>query len=128
MERALSREFPEGARGQGLKLISDNGSQPTSTSFMKDLSTLGIKQIFSSYDNPKGNVETERMMWTLKEELLWLNEYESLEEVQQAIEEWVDYYNEFYVHSALGYLSPKEFSQLRDEQHNFPSSSEIRIS
>lgn len=111
-----------------MKLISDNGSQPTSTSFMKDLSTLGIKQIFSSYDNPKGNVETERMMWTLKEELLWLNEYESLEEVQQAIEEWVDYYNEFYVHSALGYLSPKEFSQLRDEQHNFPSSSEIRIS
>jgi len=43
-------------------------------------------------------------------------------------ERGVDYYNEFYVHSALVYLSPIEFSQLWDEEHSFPSSSEIRIS
>lgn len=60
IEMAINREFPEGIRGMGLKLISDNGSQPTATSFMSDMGTLGIEQIFTSYDNPKGNAETER--------------------------------------------------------------------
>jgi len=30
LEMALNREFPYGVRGCGLKLVSDNGSQPTS--------------------------------------------------------------------------------------------------
>ncbi len=34
---AINREFPEGVRGMGLKLISDNGSQPTAASFMRDM-------------------------------------------------------------------------------------------
>ncbi len=58
LERAVNKEFPNGVRGSGLKLISDNGCQPTSTSFMRDMATLGIEQIFTSYDNPKGNAET----------------------------------------------------------------------
>jgi len=41
---------------------------------MKEMSTLGIQQIFRSYDNPKGNADTERVMRTIKEEVLWLNE------------------------------------------------------
>lgn len=48
-----------GVRGQGLKLISDNGTQPTSVSFMRDMATLGIEQIYTSYDNTKRAVETE---------------------------------------------------------------------
>jgi transposase InsO family protein len=70
LDEALQAEFPEGVRGRGLKLISDNGSQPTSTAFMKDMSVLGIEQIFTSYDNPKGNADTERVMRTIKEELI----------------------------------------------------------
>lgn len=63
-----------------MKLIGDNGSQLTSVSFMKEMATLEIEQIFTSYDNPKGNAETERMIRTIKEEILWLNEFSSLEE------------------------------------------------
>ena len=70
LDMAVNCEFPEGIRGKGLKLISDNGSQPTSVSFMKDTSTLEIEQIFTSYNNPKGNADTERMMRTVKEEVL----------------------------------------------------------
>ena len=35
--------------------MSDNGCQPTSLAFMKACSTLGIRQAFTSYNNPKGN-------------------------------------------------------------------------
>lgn len=110
LEMALSQEFADGVRGKGLKLISDNGSQPTSTAFMRDMATLGIEQIFTSYDNPKGNAETERMVRTIKEEVLWLNEFSSLEEAKEKMGHWINVdYNKLYPHSKLGYLSPEEF-------------------
>jgi transposase InsO family protein len=109
-DRALCEKFPLGARDQGLGLISDNGSQPTSVSFMRDTALLGINQIFCSYDNPKGNADTERVIGTVKEECLWLNEFTFYEEAHDAIGHWIDEdYNRLYVHSALGYRSRNEF-------------------
>ncbi|SNR60805.1 DDE-type integrase/transposase/recombinase [Desulfurobacterium atlanticum] len=64
LQEALFNGYPEGAMGKGIKLVSDYGSQPTSKSFMKFCSELGIKQIFASYNNLKGNAETE---WKKKE-------------------------------------------------------------
>jgi len=110
IDMAIQREFPGGVRGSGLKVISDNGSQPTSTSFMRDMRTLGIEQIFTSYDNPKGNADTERMIRTIKEEVVWVNEFSSVEEARGRIGRWIEVdYNKLYVHSELGYRSPEEF-------------------
>jgi putative transposase len=75
MEGGVLQEFTNGVRGQGLKLVSDNGCQPSSRSFLKVSTTLDIEQIFTSYNNPRGNAETERFMRTLKEDLLWLEEF-----------------------------------------------------
>ena len=41
---------------------------------MGEMALLGIRQIFTAYDNLKGNAEIERVMRTIKEELIWLNE------------------------------------------------------
>jgi hypothetical protein len=63
--------------------------------------TLGIEQIFTSYDNPKGNADTERMIRTIKEEVIWVNEFETLEESKEKIGKWVEIdYNKNYVHSS----------------------------
>jgi len=107
LEEGLSKQYPEGVLGKGLKLVSDNGCQPTSTRFMKSCNTLGIKQIFTSYNNPKGNAETERSIRTLKEELFWIKEWQGVKQVEDALDEWVDNYNKTYLHSALGYKSPE---------------------
>jgi transposase InsO family protein len=112
LDRALCERFPWGVRDEGLNLVSDNGSQPTSVAFMTDLALLGINQIFCSYDNPKGNADTERVIRTIKEEVLWLNDFGSFEEARAAIGPWIrEDYNRLYVHSALGYRSPEEFRQ-----------------
>jgi putative transposase len=117
LDMAIQREFPGGVRGSGLKLISDNGSQPTATSFMRDMATLGIEQIFTSYDNPKGNAETERVMRTIKEEIIWLNEFASFEEAKEKIGRWIqEDYNKLYMHSQLGYMSPEEFEAKLEEE------------
>jgi transposase InsO family protein len=109
---AVQAEFPDGVRGAGLKLVSDNGSQSTASGFLAAMSTLGIEHVFTSYDNPKGNAETERVMRTIKEELLWLREFTSSEEAREVIGHWITVeYNERYVHSSLGYQSPCEFER-----------------
>ncbi|MBK8869620.1 MAG: transposase family protein [Elusimicrobia bacterium] len=74
LDMAVNRQFPNGARGQGLHLMSDNGCQPTSQKFMEVCSELGVHQAFISDNNPKGNADTERADRTIKEELVWLRE------------------------------------------------------
>ena len=109
LEGAVTRQFPlTGSREQGLSLMSDNGSQPTSVAFMKACSCLGVRQAFTSYGNPKGNADTERAIRTMKEELLWLREWEDEHEVAQELGRWVERFNEYYLHSTLGYKTPNQ--------------------
>ena len=74
--------------------MSDNGCQPTSTAFMQVCSNLGIQQAFTSYNNPKGNADTERVRRTLKEECLWLKEWSCPFELIHALEVGITHYNE----------------------------------
>ena len=109
LDNALNEGWPYGAKSQGIKLISDNGTQPTSRRFNEFCESLGIRQIFTTYNNPKGNANTERYFRTAKEEILWPREYETFEELKSAIEEFERFYNYEYPHSAIGYKSPKEY-------------------
>ena len=111
LDMAVNRQFPDGVREQRLFLMSDNGSQPTSISFMKACHDMDITQAFTSYNNPKGNADTERVFRTMKEELLWLREWTSPFELADALGKWIEYYNGSYLHSALGYKSPTKFEK-----------------
>jgi transposase InsO family protein len=76
LEKAVNQQFFDGAREkESLFLVSDNGSQPTSVGFMAACNVLEIKQIFASYDNPKGNADTERVIRMIKEDLVWPNDF-----------------------------------------------------
>ena len=97
--------------------MSDNGCQPTSIAFMEACSLLGIRQAFTSYNNPKGNADTERMMRTIKEELLWLREWTSAAELKTALKDWFEKYNRGYLHSALGYRTPERFEAEYKNSH-----------
>jgi putative transposase len=118
LDMAVNRQFPHGVQEQGLSLMSDNGCQPTSLAFMEACNALGIQQTFTSYNNPKGNADTERWMRTLKEECLWLQEWTCPFAVVRALEAWITTYNEQYLHSALGYKSPRQFER---DYYNSPS-------
>ena len=120
LDMAVNRQFPHGTRGQGVSLMSDNGCQPTALAFMKACSTLGIQQAFTSYNNPKGNADTERVIRTLKEECLWLQEWTSPFDLIRALAMWITNYNEHYLHSALGYQSPRQFERNYFQSHGTP--------
>ena len=117
---ALNLQFPGGIKefeNLELNLMSDNGRQPTSVSFMRTVGSLGIKQAFTAYANPKGSADTERLIRTLKEELIWRREWSSVEELAKAMPEFVVSFNENYLHSALGYKTPNEFEKQWFTEH-----------
>lgn len=118
LDKGLNKQFADGIRNQQqkLNLMSDNGCQPTAVSFMRNCSVLGINQAFTSYNNPKGNADTERMMRTLKEELVWINEWRSPQDFFSKLEHWVEYYNNEYLHSSLKYKTPAHFEKQAVEK------------
>jgi len=111
LDQGLNKHFPDGVRERGLHLMSDNGSQPTSEAFMKACSLLGVDQAFTSYNNPKGNADTERVMRTIKEELVWLREWRDPYELSTTVGMWIEQYNNSYLHSALGYRTPNQMAE-----------------
>lgn len=110
---ACNKQFPQGitAKPEELYLVSDNGSQPTSKKYMQACSVLEIKQIFASYNNPKGNADTERVMRTIKEDFIWVREFSSPVEFTEAFKTWVERYNNDYPHSSLKYQTPCQFEK-----------------
>lgn len=117
LDEAVKEAFPgEGSRGEGVKLISDNGSQPTSRRYRGECQVLEIEQVFTTYDNPKGNADTERVIRTVKEEAIWPYEFESLEQARKKIVQGITFYNETYCHSSLDDQSPQEFLEAYFEE------------
>ena len=54
------------------------------------------------------------MIRTIKEEVIWLNEFDNLKEAKEVIGSWIEKdYNRLYVHSAPGYRSPEEFEAAK---------------
>jgi putative transposase len=120
LDMAVNRQCPQGARDQGVALMRAHGGQPTAITFMEACRALGIQQALTSYHNPKGHADTEQVMRTPKEECLWLREWSGPFELVNAIDDWITYYNEHYLHSALGYKSPRQFERDDLNRHSPP--------
>ena len=122
LNMAVNKRFPEGIKDtphMPLNLVSDNGCQPTSERYMKECSVLEIKQIFTSWSNPKGNADTERVIRTIKEDLVWPNEWDNPFEFTEAFKKWVCDYNSDFPHQSLGNKTPAEFyksASIKQEQ------------
>ena len=57
---------------------------------------------------PTGNAVVERLILTLKTELIWTQDWSSLEELQAALDAWLHVYNTQRPHQALDWLTPAE--------------------
>ncbi len=115
LEQAVHEEFPEGVRGKQLRLRSDNGSQPTSKAYVKTLETLDITGEWIGFNSPEQNGHIESLIGTLKQDFIWLEEYDTFEEAYQMIRRAVSEYNSDHPHSSLLYMSPDECKRQWDK-------------
>ena len=88
-----SRHLDSKGKCRQLVLRSDNGAQPCSKAFVEFLGSRGVKGQFTGYDAPDDNAYVERVIRTIKEEEIWLNEYETFCEAHTAIESYIIHYN-----------------------------------
>ncbi len=86
---ALNTQFSDGVQGNELKLVSDNGSQPTSYSFMHNMATLWIEEMLTSYNNSRGNADIEGVMRTIKEQVVWIDEFSNCQEAYESLANWI---------------------------------------
>ena len=104
--QAYGRENPE----QGLIVHTDQGSQYTGGSFRSILNSYGAIHSNSRKGNPYDNAMMESFYRTLKRELVQGANFETPEQAQKEIFQYIElYYNTKRMHSALGYLSPAQF-------------------
>jgi len=94
-----------------LYLVSDNGCQLTFLPYMRACANLGIKQIITCWSNPKVNADSERVIRTLKENLVWPCDWEHPFHFQRALKRWVDNYHNDFPHQALNYHTLCEYYQ-----------------
>lgn len=64
----------------GVELRHDNGSQYISEDFQDEIAFLGLRSSPAFVRAPEGNGCVERAIRTLKEQLLWVRTFETVEE------------------------------------------------
>jgi hypothetical protein len=65
----------------------------------------------------QGNADTKKLMRTIKEDLVWVRDWDSSFDFERAFKGWVEAYNTDFPHMALGLYDPGVICK----QHSFKS-------
>ncbi|PKQ28074.1 MAG: hypothetical protein CVT63_04550 [Candidatus Anoxymicrobium japonicum] len=87
--------------------FSDSGSEMKSKSTKGYFNEIGITQDHSRPHTPNDNAHAEAVIATAKCEYLYLGEFENIYEVQDAVCDLVDHYNNVRLHQGIGYVTPE---------------------
>jgi putative transposase len=92
----------------GLELRSDHGPQYTGRDCHELCKHWCVEHTFAPVGRPTGNAVAERFIETLKVELIWTRDWESLDELREAVRAWLHCYNHERPHQALDWMTPAE--------------------
>ncbi|MHA6194559.1 IS3 family transposase [Pseudomonas wadenswilerensis] len=92
-----------------LILHSDQGWQYQQRQYREKLEARGVKQSMSRKGNCLDNAAMESFFGTLKAEFFYLNRFESIEELEAGLDEYIRYYNHDRIKLRLDGLSPVEY-------------------
>ena len=105
----LDKAFAKIPDNTNLIFHSDQGWQYQHKQYQKRLIDKGIQQSMSRKGNCLDNSVMENFFGLLKSELLYLREFESIDEFVMELEEYIDYYNNKRIKSKLKGLSPVQY-------------------
>ena len=107
----LDKAFETIPDGTGLILHSDQGWQYQHKQYQRMLKRKGIRQSMSRKGNCLDNAVMENFFGLLKSELLYLQEFNSMEHFKQELADYLDYYNNRRIKAKLKGLPPAIFRQ-----------------
>jgi putative transposase len=94
--------------GVNPRIISDNGPQFIAKDFKEFIRICGMSHVKTSPYYPQSNGKIERWHQTLKSGCIRPKTPLSLEDAKRAVAEFVEYYNNERLHSAIRYITPKD--------------------
>jgi putative transposase len=97
------------------RIISDNGPQFIAKDFKEFIRLCGMTHVRTSPYYPQSNGKVERWHRTLKGDCIRTETPLNLEDAQRVVARYVDYYNNVRLHSAIGYVTPKDKLEGRDK-------------
>ena len=86
-----------------------DGPEMTSEKFIEWAKEQGIVLMFIQPGKPNQNAFVERFNRSFRDEVLNANLFNSVDQAQEAADDWVQDYNEFRPHESLGDVAPMEF-------------------
>jgi transposase InsO family protein len=96
-----------------LELRTDHGPQYTGSDCADLVARWGLEHTFAPVGRPTGNAVVERVIRTMKEEVVWLRDWESAAELRGALAAWRVRYNTTRPHQALAWQTPAEVRATR---------------
>lgn len=109
---ALNMAFKRRNIEPGLIIHSDRGVQYRSNRYQALMERNGCKPSMSRKGNCWDNAVMESFFSRLKVELIYAEQYRTVEEAKSGIFEYIEvFYNRIRRHSALGYVSPAEYER-----------------
>lgn len=106
--------------GRPITIVSDNGSELTSSAMLKWQNRTGINWHYIAPGKPQQNGFVESFIGRLRDELLNEEVFESLADARRKLARWRQDYNTIRPHSALGGLPPTVARRLRTHQGDGP--------
>ena len=98
------------------RIITDNGPQFIAKDFKEFIRICGMTHVRTSPYYPQSNGKIERFHRTLKGDCIRTQVPLSLEDARRLVTGYVAHYNEARLHSAIGYLTPKDKLEGRGPQ------------
>ena len=102
----LTKAFAKIPDGTNLILHSDQGWQYQHKLYRQMLREKGIRQSMSRKGNCLDNAVIENFFGLLKSELLYLQEFQSMDHFKQELTKYLDYYNNHRIKAKLKGLPP----------------------
>jgi len=90
------------------RIISDNGPQFVARDFKHFIRDCGMTHVRTSPYYPQSNGKIERWHKTLKGDCIRPKTPLSLADARRVVDRFVRYYNDTRLHSAIGYVTPKD--------------------
>lgn len=98
----------EAGAAKGLSIRHDHGSAYVSDHFQTEVAFFGMTASPAFVREPEGNGCAERFIRTLKENLLWVRHFDTIEQLRAALLEFKKAYNESWLIERHGYLTPAQ--------------------
>lgn len=105
-------KFPD----ESTRVISDNGPQFISRDFREYIRISGMTHVRTSPYYPQSNGKIERWHKSLKTECIRPKVPLSLEDARRIVEDYITEYNNERLHSAIGYITPLDKLEGREEE------------